>query len=109
MTFVETCNPSDPLQQWTFVGPAGATVLKNVATGNCIDASAQSDPVQIVVCNPASASQHWVLDAAGHIFNNATSKCLDVDNFNVSVGWSCEPDLCCCPPDNPSLPTLVGP
>lgn len=70
------------------MGPAGATLLKNTATGKCVDASGQSDPVQIVTCNPSSASQYWVLDAAGHIFNNAMNQCLDVDNYYVST---CEP------------------
>lgn len=85
-TFVTTCDPSDPLQQWSFVGSAGATLLKSAATGKCIDASGQSDPVQIATCNPASTSQFWVLDPAGHLVNNATEQCLDVDNFNVRCG-----------------------
>ena len=47
MTYLTPCNPADPFQQWTFVGPAGKTVLRNSGSGKCIDAAGQWDPAQV--------------------------------------------------------------
>jgi hypothetical protein len=83
------CNSTDLYQQWTFVGAAGSTVLKNSGSGECVDASANYDPGNTSPCDPTKESQQWVLDPITNEVKTSKSNCLDVFG-----GEGQGPDVC---------------
>jgi hypothetical protein len=87
--YIIPCNDTDLNQQWTFVGSTGATVLKNTATGECVDASASYDPGSTMPCDNTQESQQWSIDPITNEVKTTRSNCLDVYG-----GEGQGPDVC---------------
>lgn len=82
LLYLQPCDASAAHQRWVFPGVSGTPApLSNVATGQCIDASAQFDPGQLTNCD-GSQAQLWAWQASSnHTYSVNPAHCLDVYDF----------------------------
>ncbi|MEU8785476.1 ricin-type beta-trefoil lectin domain protein [Streptomyces sp. NPDC048637] len=91
---LNACVGGDKSQSWNFGQGTIATLKDNVQKCLAIQDGNTSNgtPVTLNGCSNASA-QHWVHRDDGTLYNPASSKCLDIPNWNEKlILWDCKTD-----------------